>query len=122
MNLLRGRLVGDGGSLRFRHEAFAVSIPPPLRAALERRDLHDGVVLGVRPAEIRLTDDVGAACGEVFVWEPLGKFAILTVRLGPDVVKLKIAKSRGWTPGESVRLDLGAAEPVLFDAATGAAV
>jgi ABC-type sugar transport system ATPase subunit len=122
MNLLRGALVGDGGTLRFHHEAFAVSIPPRLRTALERRDLRDGVVLGVRPAEIRLADDPAAACGEVFVWEPLGKFAILTVRLGPDVVKLKVTKSRGWSPGESVRLDLGAAEPVLFDAATGAAV
>jgi ABC-type sugar transport system ATPase subunit len=122
MNLLRGGVVDDGGTLRFRHEAFTVSIPPRLRATLERRDFHDDVVLGVRPAEIRVGDDRDAARGEVFVWEPLGKFGVLTVRLGPDVVKLKVTKSRGWTPGESVQLDLGAAEPVLFDAATGAAV
>ena len=122
MNLLHGAVVEDGGTLYFRHEVFAVSIPPRLRTVLERRKLVDGLVLGVRPSELRVGDHRGEALGEVFIWEPLGKFGILTVRLGPDVVKLKVTKSRGWTPGESVRLDLGAAEPVFFDAATGAAV
>jgi ABC-type sugar transport system ATPase subunit len=97
-------------------------VPLPARATLERRVDSDGVVVGLRPSEIRVGDGPSATRGEVWIWEPLGKFGILTVRLGPDVVKLKVAKSRGWTPGESIALDLGAAEPVIFDAATGAAV
>jgi ABC-type sugar transport system ATPase subunit len=122
MNLLRGGLVDEGGTLRFHHDAVAVSLPARLRGPLERRDRRDGVVLGLRPSDIRVRDGHGSMRGEVWIWEPLGKFGILTVRLGGDLVKIKVTKSRGWTPGESVLLDLSAAEPVLFDAATGAAV
>ena len=122
MNLLPGVLVDEGGALRVRHAAFTLSVPPPTRATLERRGALESIVIGLRPSEIRVADDQGGTRGEVWIWEPLGKFGILTVRLGPDVLKLKIAKSRGWTPGESVALQLGAAEPVIFDAATGAAV
>jgi multiple sugar transport system ATP-binding protein len=122
MNLLPGVLVNERGALRVHHAAFTLFVPPPARATLERRVDGDGVVVGLRPSEIRVADGPSATRGEVWIWEPLGKFGILTVRLGPDVVKLKVAKSRGWTPGESVALDLGAAEPVIFDAATGAAV
>jgi ABC-type sugar transport system ATPase subunit len=122
MNLLQGALVNESGTLRFRHAAFTLSVPAPARATLERRVHPDGVVVGLRPSEIRVADGHGATRGEVWIWEPLGKFGILTVRLGPDMVKLKVGKSRGWTPGESVSLDLGAAEPVIFDSATGAAV
>ena len=122
MNLLRGRLVDERGTLRVRHDAFALAVPLALRPALERRVHGDGVVVGLRPADIRVSDGPGATRGEVWIWEPLGKFGILSVRLGPDIVKLKIAKARGWTPGETVSLDLGGAEPLLFDAATGAAV
>jgi ABC-type sugar transport system ATPase subunit len=122
MNLVRGVLVEERGALHFRHPAFTLSIPPAARATLEHRVDPDGVVVGLRPSEIRVADGSSTTRGEVWIWEPLGKFGILTVRLGPDVMKLKVAKSRGWTPGERVALDLGAAEPVMFDAATGAAI
>jgi multiple sugar transport system ATP-binding protein len=122
MNLLHGVVVDEGGTVRFRHHAFELSVPQPMRATLERRISPDGVVLGLRPSDIRVAESDAATRGEVWIWEPLGKVAILTVRLGRDMVKLKVAKSRGWTPGESVPLDLSAADPVLFDAATGAAL
>jgi ABC-type sugar transport system ATPase subunit len=93
-----------------------------LRARLEDRGYPDGVMLGLRPSEIRLADGNGAVRGEAWIWEPLGKFGIVTVRLGSDMVKVKVAKSRGWTTGDGVALDLSAAEPIMFDAATGAAV
>jgi hypothetical protein len=58
----------------------------------------------------------------VWVWEPLGKYGILSVRLGEDIVKVKVPKARSFRPGEPVALDIGAAEPALFDAATGVAL
>ncbi len=121
MNLLRGALAEEGGTLRFRHAGFGLPLPRPLSARLEGSPRRDGVVLGLRPAEIRVGAGVGGTLGEVWVWEPLGKYGILTVRLGPDIVKVKVAKTRSWEPGETVALDLSAAEPALFDGATGAA-
>jgi ABC-type sugar transport system ATPase subunit len=120
MNLLRGAIAEEGGTLRFRHAGFGVPLPRSLSARLEGRAAQE-LVLGLRPSEIRVADGAGAARGEVWVWEPLGKYGILTVRLGPDVVKVKVAKTHSWTPGDTVALDLSAAEPVLFDGATGAA-
>jgi ABC-type sugar transport system ATPase subunit len=121
MNLLAGALVEERGTLRFRHPAFALVVPASIRPKLER-ERAGGVVLGVRPSDIRVLESGSATRAEVWIWEPLGKFDILTVRLGEDVVKLKVPKSRGWAPGEIVSVDLGAADPVLFDAATGAAI
>jgi multiple sugar transport system ATP-binding protein len=114
MNLLGGTLTEEAGTLRFRHAGFSMAVPRSPRGASQ------AAVLGLRPSEIRVTD-AGAARGEVWIWEPLGKYGILTVRLGPDVVKVKVAKTRSWAPGDAVSLDLSAAQPVLFDMATGAA-
>lgn len=122
MNLLPGGLIEERGTLRFRHEAFAVAMPARLHARLQHPVNVARAILGLRPSDIRVADGDGAARGEVWIWEPLGKFGILTVRLGSDVVKVKVARSGGWTPGDRVPLDFDAADPVLFDAATGAAV
>jgi ABC-type sugar transport system ATPase subunit len=122
MNLLPGALVDEGGTLHFRHQAFALAVPPSMRPRLERSVHSGGVVLGLRPPDIRVLESRSATRAEVWIWEPLGKFGILTVRLGGDIVKLKVPKSHAWSPGEGVPLDLSAADPVLFDAATGAAI
>jgi ABC-type sugar transport system ATPase subunit len=122
MNLVPGRLVGEAGSVRFQHDDFALRLAPELCARLPHGGASDGVVLGLRPSDVRISAAGSVTRGEVWIWEPLGKFGILTVRVGPDVLKIKVATSRGWMPGESVPLDLGAVDPVLFDAATGAAI
>lgn len=124
VNLLAGTLGAAGGGLRFRHAAFSLALPDPLRTRVEAAGTRDAVVLGLRPAEIRLGNGDGGASarGEIWVWEPFGKFGILSVRLGPDVVKVKVWAAREFRPGEPVALELDAAEPLLFDVTTGAAL
>jgi len=117
MNLLPGTLADEGGRLVFRHPALRV----PLRFT-PRGGAGSEVVLGLRPGDLRLVDGDASVRGEVSVWEPLGKHAILTVKLGSDVVKVKVTQPRGWKPGETVALDVSAGEPALFDAATGSAL
>ena len=121
MNLVAGSITEEQGSLRFRHAAFGLPLSRLLAARLPRGSGPERVVLGLRPYEISIADGADVARGEVWVWEPLGKYGILTVRLGPDVVKVKVANTRRWTPGELVPLDLSAAEPALFDGVTGVA-
>ena len=121
MNLLRGAVFEKSGRLEFRHASFGVPVSPSVAARLDSRAAAE-VVLGLRPSEIRVSDGAGAVRGEVWVWEPLGKYGVLTVQLGADVVKVKVEKTRSWAPRDAVALDLSAAEPVLFDAASGAAI
>jgi multiple sugar transport system ATP-binding protein len=121
MNLLAGAITEEAGRLRFRHAAFGVPVPRELAARLPHGTGGDRVVLGLRPYQIGVDDGPGAVRGDVWVWEPLGKYGILTVRLGADLVKVKIANTRRWVPGDTVSLDLSAIEPVLFDGATGVA-
>jgi len=119
MNLLEGALVENAGAVGFRHAAFGVPLPPALRVRLGANARRERVVLGLRPAEIRVAAGTDGTRGEVWVWEPLGKHGILSVRMGSDVVKVKVAKDGSWTPGAAVALDMSATEPVLFDAVTG---
>jgi multiple sugar transport system ATP-binding protein len=128
MNLLKGVLTEERGTLCFRHAAFTALLGPAVRARLQREPPPDGVVLGLRPTDIGVVAG-GApsragreARGEVWVWEPLGKQGILSVRLGPDIVKVKVARAWSFRPGEPITLDMTATEPALFDAATGAAM
>jgi ABC-type sugar transport system ATPase subunit len=123
MNQLRGAIEPAGGTTcRFRHPAFALSLPGGLGARLEAGGPRQAV-LGIRPGEIRIADAGGVrAAGEVWVWEPFGKHGVLSVRIGEDIVKVKVPRGRSFEPGQRVALDLDAVEPVVFDAATGAAI
>ena len=80
-------------------------------------------MLGLRPAEIGLAvaGDTGVTA-RVWVWEPLGRYGILSVRLGEDIVKLKVSRGLRFHPGDTVTLDLHGAEPLLFDPAGGTAL
>jgi multiple sugar transport system ATP-binding protein len=123
MNLLSGALEQQGEVLHFRHPAFSLALPP----ALERRVTAAGgdgrVVLGVRPADIVVEGPAGdGIAGRVWVWEPFGKYGILSVRLGPDIVKVKVAGRHRFRRHEPVALRLDAAEPALFDAQTGRSI
>lgn len=122
MNLLEGLVSEERGGLCFRHAAFALGLAPALRSRLETAGRPDAVRLGLRPADIRIVESGAGVPGQVWVWEPLGKHGVLSVRLGGDVVKVKVSRDHHYAAGEPVTLDMTAAEPMLFDAATGAAL
>ena len=122
MNLLSGSLVESGGEIRFSHAAFSVALPAAVGARGRAARLQAGAVLGVRASDIAVVPDTaGAVRGSVWVWEPLGKHGVLSVRLGPDVIKVKVPKAARFEAGADVALELNG-EPALFDGATGAAL
>src|SRR4029434_1227338 len=65
------------------------------------------VVLGLGRAELRIGPATGGALARVWVWEPLGRYGILTVRLGDDLVRLKVERGRSFQPGDAVTLHPG---------------
>ena len=122
LNLLEGDLVSGADGLCLRHHAFALPLPAQLQQHLANARATRAV-LGLRPAEIGLAVAGGTGVpARVWVWEPLGRYGILSVRLGEDVVKLKVPRGLRFHPGDTVTLDLHGAEPLLFDPAEGTAL
>ena len=123
LNLLEGDLVSGAGGLSLRHPAFALPLPAPLQQRLAAARHGTRAVLGLRPAEIGLAVDGDTGVpAPVWVWEPLGRYGILSVRLGEDIVKLKVSRGLRFHPGDAVSLDLHGAEPLLFDPVEGTAL
>ena len=122
LNLLEGELVASTRDLQFRHPALTLPLPGDLRQRLEAGSAGRRVVLGLWPARLRIGPAAGGAPARVWVWEPLGRYGILTVRLGDDLVRLKLERGQSFRPGDVVTLHPGSAEPVLFDATHGGAL
>ena len=84
------------------------------------RDLGGPVVLGQRPEDMRLRDiGAGEFAGEVFFSELLGDATLVAVKLGPDLVTVKVGPTEGRRIGERVGIALDLARIHLFDADSG---
>ena len=122
MNLIDGRLAEDNGTIAFRSAGLTVSIPPGI-AGTHDLEGRQSITLGVRPNRIHIVDGGAEAGGrntvEVYTYEPFGKYQVVTVRAGDDLMKVKSARTRPYAPGEKVTLDLDEADLTLFDAETG---
>ena len=122
MNLITGRLAGDNGTIAFHSAELTVSIPPAIAGNYDLEG-RQSITLGIRPNDIHVVDGSAGADGrnavEVYTYEPFGKYQVVTVRAGDDLMKVKSARTRPYAPGEKVTLDLGEADLTLFDAETG---
>lgn len=106
--------MSGAGGLCLRHHAFALPLPAQIQQRLATARHGTRAVLGLRPAEIGLAvaAETGVAA-RIWVWEPLGRYGILSVRLGEDIVKLKVPRGLRFHPGDTVSLDLDGAELLL---------
>ena len=122
MNLITGRLEESDGEIAFRSATLAVSVSPATARTHDLKGRHS-MTLGVRPNEVRIADGAGGADDrnmvEVYTHEPFGKYQVITVRAGDDLMKVKSARTRSYAPGERVTLDFAEADLTLFDAETG---
>ena len=117
MNFLHARLVPAGDALTVITEHFALPIP----AQRLRKSVPTGsemeVLLGIRPEDIGLGR--GRIRGEVYVVEPMGKDALITVRLGEETLKVLASVDLRIEIGEKVDLDFPPDKVHLFDPHTG---
>jgi multiple sugar transport system ATP-binding protein len=122
MNLLTGSVDEEGGKLVFRHTAFKLPLGEALRTRIEPNRKVGEVVLGIRPTEIHLADrssEQEVHSGTAYIYEPFGKYAILSVRLGEDIIKVKTPQLKSYHQGEGVRLYFEGSALVVFDPQTG---
>lgn len=119
MNLLEATLRREGDLFLAAGPGFAIPLAGELARRLEGRASEE-VVIGMRPADIDVAreGDHGLRA-EVYVYEPFGKYGILTARLGPQAVKVKLPGHTPFAPGEAVWLRVDPARLHAFDPRTG---
>ena len=116
INLVRGRLDGEGGAPGVRQGEALLPAPEGLAA---RRGAE--VVYGVRPVDLAL-DPAGAIEGAVLMAETTGSETLLHVEVGGQELRVVIPERRRLRAGERVRLAIDPAKAHLFDAATEARI
>ncbi len=117
MNLLRGRLQTEGGTVRFVHPDLSFGLNDATRRRLEKSSVGEEVVIGLRPEEIRVANGSGANTTdfEVYTFEPLGKHEIITVSVADSWMKVRTTGNPFLRSGERIRLDLSGARAFFFD-------
>jgi multiple sugar transport system ATP-binding protein len=120
MNLLRGRLSQQNGSLWFKHPGLSVPLTARVRQLVEGANV-DEIVLGVRPAQVAFgpRDDANAT---VYAIEPFGKYSIMTVKLGDDRFRIKTTQAVAYPTGARIGLSLHSEHLVAFHPTSGRAL
>ena len=120
MQFLRGRTIRDAGGIRFQGNGFEL----PLPHFGEQTPIRDGIVLGVRPENLDLTDEATAIPSIVDVVENIGSEALIHGKT-PDgeliVVRMATPESVP-AAGERIQVKPVRGNLHLFDASSGAAL
>lgn len=115
MNLLDGHVERFDGQPMFVGQGVRVALPKELGQT------GDGqLTLGIRPTKIALGETGLPA--EVYAWEPFGKYAIISAKLGESLIRIKIGSTRHFSIGEALQLSIDPSGLTLFDGDHGAAV
>ena len=115
MNFLRfhGSVATGDARVRLHHQALTV---PALREPFD-----GGMVYGVRPEHVRLSDTAGYR-GEIIAAEYLGTTQIVTLKTHNGEVKARIPSDQRARMGETVGLDFNGTTVTLFDSQSGRAI
>jgi multiple sugar transport system ATP-binding protein len=121
MNLIKGAVVDEGGSMIVDMGEFGRSSPlsAGLGAALRARKVND-VHYGFRPEQASLAAAEGGL--PVFFVERIGARTIVHLGRAKASVKIVLDNDNGLEAGMTARLDVNPGAVRLFDAATGQAI
>ena len=123
MNFMPARLSSEGGQLALHITGGPSLMVPSEAAARWRAHVGEEVELGIRPENLALAasrPDWPAVDCEVELVEPLGAENLLTLRLGAQEVKARVAPDVRPAIGEHIHFALDPARLHLFDVKTGA--
>jgi len=122
MNLMSTALQSIDGELYFMSDSFKLKVPPHIERVLRSSNLSGHVKLGIRPTHItvnRQSDGSDSHRAEVYVLEPLGSIGVLTVKLGHDLVKIRVSEDFTAEIGDYVWLRFATDRICVFDAESG---
>ncbi len=107
MNLIEGAL--DNGAF----------VAPGVRIEAAGHGTREGVVLGIRPEHVRLSDGGDALSGRVFTTELTGEAVLVTVQVGPARVIARAGRDFAAPFDAAVGLAPDVRQLHLFDVKTG---
>ncbi|MEA4884146.1 MAG: ABC transporter ATP-binding protein [Clostridia bacterium] len=122
MNLLPCSLVHKDGGVHFDSQWFSMPVPESILPAIGRMPNSGEVHIGIRPGDIRVTNEPAKGRGfraEVYVLEPLGGVAVLTVKIGGSLWKIRVSDEYTANIGDVVWIELAQDRLHVFDAASG---
>jgi multiple sugar transport system ATP-binding protein len=125
MNFLEGKCVQEGDRYYLVRDPIRVLLPSQSRELGRQGRLPQDLVLGIRPIHILLSHekrDAGAIPAEVFVVEPLGDMAVVSVNL--DGTRFQAVAPPGFRaqPKDRIWIGLSPEHLCLFEKATGKAL
>ena len=127
MNFMEGRIVMAGASRQFCAAGLRIELPAQVFSSAPPLD-GEGLVLGVRPEQLRLTaaaqvaavgQGAGVAQGKVTLIEPLGSHEIIWLELECGTVAALNHQGRRYNPGELLNVAIDVDAVSLFDATSG---
>jgi ABC-type sugar transport system ATPase subunit len=114
----------DAPALAGRGGAWQLPIDARLRDTIRARTEGEALTLGIRPEDLTLATQPsdGAVEAEVYVVEPLGDRTIFDLRVGEDIVKVRMPPTFDAAPGSRLWFSADRSRMHLFDPATDLAI
>lgn len=125
MNLFDCRLREKTGDLFLKIENFELMLPREVKRKLQEKTLPNEIEAGIRPTNLHLTEgkkDRNSIPAEIYVFEPLGRYTIATVRVNNMLLKIKVRGHFQATEGESVWLNFDRDKFHFFETKSGSAI
>jgi multiple sugar transport system ATP-binding protein len=122
MNLFDCVLEKANEALLLRIEDFDLMLSKKLTKRLEKATLPEEMRAGIRPTNIDMTAekrDRNAIPARIYVFEPLGRYTIVTVKVNQMFFKIKVRGYLEIREGQSVWLNFDADRFHFFDKNTG---
>jgi len=120
MNILPAQLLADSGTLWFQMDGSRVPVPDHALAAVQASNLGQEVLLGVRPPDVRCAMEPmeGAFAGELYAVEHSGRAALVTVKVGEQLIEAVSDSLSSAVVGTPIWLSLEGCRLYLFDGPT----
>jgi ABC-type sugar transport system ATPase subunit len=125
MNFVEVEVSQAEGEFRARSDAVDISIPADRGAPAAA---YEGkVIMGIRPEDVNLRDEVdtmsggqevAGVTGKAVVVEPLGREDLVMVDIAGAEVRILVDKLRGIRVGDNLELAVNTAKVQFFDPAT----
>lgn len=124
INLLDCDIQKTGSDVFLKGDGFSVKCDAKLKNVVEKNNLSEGLVFGVRPQDITISREASKSLiqGEVYIFEPLGGEAVATVSVNEKLVKIVCPWEDKLSIGEKVGLDFPLSNVHIFDRKSGTAL
>jgi len=100
-------------------DKYKLEVGNAIKSKLQKVD-GKKVKLGVRPNDVVICDIDGCDIdAEVYVYEMLGKIAIISLKVGNNVIKLRCTGSKRFNIGDKVGIKLNMDKALFFDYKSG---